>query len=167
MNIIEIKKGEQNNYTSTINIDYVRGVVEKIVDYEPYTAELFRREIFWLETLYKTGVVPKLLKYNPMSYTMTMEWCGEILSEKNRPDNVYEQLYNIHISLLKNNCFYNDWKSGNLLVKDGKITIIDFGWCPMIVEDYSCNKAFTSELTEKPAGNYFKDIFEKKLFSEE
>lgn len=167
MNIIEIKKGEQNNYTSIIKIDRTQGIVEKIIDYEPHTKELFKREVFWLEKLYKTGIVPKLLKYNPLLCSMTMEWCGDILSETNKPDNVFEQLYNIHIILLKNHCFYNDWKSGNLLVKDNKVTIIDFGWCPMIVEDYSCNKSFESELTEKPAGNYFKDIFDKQLFSDE
>lgn len=167
MTIVEIKKEERNNYTSTIRIDYARGTVEKIVDYEPYTRELFKREIFWLEKLSNTGIVPKLLKYSPTAYTMTMEWCGDILSEENRPDNVFEQLYNIHIILLKNKCFYNDWKSGNLLVKDGKITIIDFGWSPMIIEDYSCGTSFSSDLTEKPAGNYFKDIFNKKLFSKE
>ena len=48
-----------------------------------------------------------------------------------------EQLYNINIELLKHHCYYNDWKKGNVLVKNGKIYLIDFGWCPYILEDYS------------------------------
>jgi hypothetical protein len=48
MSIIDIKKGEQNNYTSTIKIDYEKQIVEKIVDYDPHTKELFFREIYLL-----------------------------------------------------------------------------------------------------------------------
>jgi tRNA A-37 threonylcarbamoyl transferase component Bud32 len=91
-----------------------------------------------------------------------MEWCGDILCESNKPQNVYEQLYNIHIVLLKNGCFYNDWKWGNFLVKDDKITIIDFGWCPTIMEDYSCNGKVITTLKEKPAGNYFQNVLVKE-----
>lgn len=167
MNFIEIEKATQNNYTSTIRIDRSANIVEKIIDYGEYTSELFQREVYWLVKLAPSGIVPKIKKHNILTYTIVMEWCGDILCEENKPDNVYEQLFNIHIILLKNNCFYNDWKWGNLLVKDGKITIIDFGWCPRIIEDYGCNNEVNSQLTEKPAGNYFKNIFEKKIFVKE
>lgn len=167
MSFIEIEKATQNNYTSTIRIDKTAGIVEKIINYEGYTDELFQREVYWLTKLQSTGMVPTLLKYNFLTKTIVMEWCGEILCEDNKPDDVYEQLFNIHIMLLKNNCFYNDWKWGNLLVKEGKITIIDFGWCPRIKEDYGCDNEVISQLIEKPAGNYFKNIFEKKIFVKE
>ena len=57
--------------------------------------------------------------------------------------------------LLKNNCFYNDWKNSNILVKDNRLTIIDFGWCSKIIEDYSCDKEVKTQLIKKPAGNFF------------
>lgn len=162
MSSIDIKKGEQNNYTSTIKIDYEKQIVEKIVDYDPHTKELFFREIYWLEKLAKTGIVPKLLKYNPNTYSMTMEWCGERLSNNNKPDDVYEQLFNIHMILLQHHCYYNDWKWGNFVVKNGKVVVIDFGWCPQIIEDFSCNNMVKTEFKEKPNGGYFKDIFDEK-----
>jgi RIO-like serine/threonine protein kinase len=167
MSLIEIEKATQNNYTSTIRINKEDNIVEKIIDYGEYTHELFQREVYWLTKLACTGRVPKLLGYNIVTHTIVMEWCGDVLCDENKPADAYEQLFDIHIMLLKHGCFYNDWKCGNLLVKDGKITIIDFGWCPKIKEDYGCDNEVDSKLTEKPAGNYFKDIFEKKIFSQE
>lgn len=165
MSFIDIEKGNQNNYTSKIRIDKKKDIVEKIIDYGEYSDELFKREIYWLTILHDTDIVPKLKSCNPITHTITMNWCGDILSEDNKPDNLYEQLFNINLILLKNNCFYNDWKAGNLLVKDNKITLIDFGWCPRIIEDYSCDKEVKTQLTEKPSGNYFKDIFKGQLMS--
>jgi hypothetical protein len=162
MSIIELKKGDSNNFASTIIIDHDRGIVEKIVDYEPYTKELFEREVYWLSKLHKTGITPKLKGYNPKTFTITMSWCGEVLCNDNKPIDAFEQLYNIHIVLLQHHCFYNDWKWGNFLVKDGKITIIDFGWCPKVIEDYTCGDTLESDIEEKPAGNYYQDIFTKK-----
>ena len=167
MSFIEIEKATQNNYTSIIRINKNDNIVEKIIDYGDYTNELFQREIYWLTKLGPTKKVPKLQRYNILTHTIVMDWCGDILCEDNKPVDVYQQLFDIHIMLLKNQCFYNDWKWGNLLVKDDKITIIDFGWCPKIVEDYTCGKDVNSQLIEKPAGNYFKNIFEKKIFTKE
>ena len=161
MTFIEIKKATQSNYTSTIRIDKDANVVEKIIDYKEYSQELFNREIYWLEKLQKTNIVPKIIKYNPLTLTITMEWCGERLYEDNKPLDVYEQLFNIHMILLENHCYYNDWKYGNFLVKDNKITIIDFGWCPMVIEDYTCGGNINSKLVIKPWGNCFLNLFKR------
>lgn len=159
MSKIEIAKGTNSNYTSIISIDKDNNIVEKTIDYETYSRELFDRELYWLKKLEYADIAPKVIKSDSDNFVITMDWCGDILSNDNKPDNVFEQLYNINIILLKNNCFYNDWKFSNFLVKDGKIKIIDFGWCPKIIEDYSCGDVIYSELKEKPGGgNLFLDI---------
>ena len=159
MGFIEIEKGKIRNFTSVIRINREQNIVEKIVDYKHYSKELYEREVYWLNKLSDSGVTPKLLNCDPKTNTITMEWCGELLCEENKPDDVYEQLYNISITLLKNNCFYNDWKAGNFLIRNGKIKIIDFGWCPKAIEDYSCNNSVDTELVEKPGENAFENIF--------
>ena len=117
MAFIEIEKGIKNNFTSKIRIDKKKNIVEKIINYGLFSDELFKREIYWLTKLYSTDIVPKLISCNPITHTIVMDWCGDVLTNKNKPEDVYEQLYNIQIILLQNNCFYNDWKYGNLLVK--------------------------------------------------
>ena len=160
--VLEIPKGTNNNWTSLIRIYKNNNIVEKAIDYDGYSQELFEREVYWLTKLSYSGIVPKVFNTNPETRTITMSWCSEILSEDNKPPDTYQQLYNIHMILLENHCLYNDWKWSNFLVKEGKITIIDFGWCPLITEDYSCNGLVTTNLTAKPAGNFFKNIFAKE-----
>ena len=82
MNFIEIKKTSQDNYTSLIRINKKDNIVEKIIDYNIYSDELFQREIYWLIKLYSTNVVPKLIDCDPLTHTICMYWCGEVLSEK-------------------------------------------------------------------------------------
>lgn len=138
------------NHTSSIVVEDDR--VTKTICYKDLSEELFRRELFWLDRLKDTGFVPKVLSVSGLS--ITMEYCGEVLNCRNIPDDAYEQLFTIALTLFSRHCYYNDWKIHNLLVKNGKIFIIDFGWCPYAIEDYSCGKIKT-RLTEKPAGNFF------------
>lgn len=158
---IIIHKGERNNYTSTIIIDRENEIVEKIISYGELSSDLFYREVYWLQRLANTGVVPYILGQDPQKYKIIMNWCGEHLSHDNKPDDVYEQLFKIQMILLQNHCYYNDWKYGNFLVKNGKITIIDFGWCPKIVEYYQCTDEHEIKIISKPCGNFFHNIFEK------
>ena len=161
MSTIILNKEDKNNNTSKIIIDKKNNLVKKIIDYNEFSEELFNREMFWLLKLQDTNIVPKVLKYNLSELSITMNYCGEPITYNNSPKDVYKQLYNIQIILLKNNCMYNDWKHGNVLVKDNKVYIIDFGWCPTIKEDYTCNNNVFSDLTVKPGGgNFFKNIFD-------
>jgi len=160
--IVELSKGTKNNYTSVVRIDKDAGIVEKIIDYDNLSAELFERELYWLNKLAHTGLVPRVLNSDKISNSITMEWCGDVLSEHNKPSDVYYQLYKISIMLLKNGCLYNDWKYGNFLVKNSKVTIIDFGWCPKIIEDYTCGCNIESEIHVKPGGgNLFENVLKE------
>lgn len=162
MSIVTIEKSSARNRTATIRINKKENVVEKVIDYPPYTREIYHREVYWLKRLKTTGIVPEIISSDDSTYTITMQYAGEILSRKNKPRDVYEQLFHISILLMRHGCLYNDWKWGNFLVKDKKITIIDFSWCPRIVEDFSCGGVVETNLKNKPYGPVFEDVMEPK-----
>lgn len=149
----ELKQNYNN--TSRISINKEKQIVIKEVVCED-AKELISREEYWLSKLQDTGFVPKIL--DVIDNKIILEYCGEVLDDSNKPIDLYEQLYNINIELLKNHCYYNDWKKGNILVKGAKVYLIDFGWCPYILEDYSCHANVNTERTQKKSGNYFNKI---------
>lgn len=54
--------------------------------------------------------------------------CGIRLSKENLPENWLEQLKNVLRDLKAHNIIHRDIKPDNLMVKDGVIKLIDFGW---------------------------------------
>lgn len=69
---------------------------------------------------------PKIISRNDGE--LTIEDCGESLNEENLPKDWKEQLIKILFDLKKNNIQHRDIKPDNLMVKDGIIKLIDFGW---------------------------------------
>lgn len=59
---------------------------------------------------------------------LSIEDCGEMLTEDNLPQDWKEQLVKIIIDLKTNNIQHRDIKPDNIFVKDGVIKLIDFGW---------------------------------------
>jgi len=140
---------------NTANIEIKNNLVYKIISdkHKKYKKELIEREVYWLKKLSHLDFIPKLIKYD--ENTIVMSYCGEPVSNKNKPKDYYIQLNTIKTKIYENYCFYNDWKDGNLLVKDGKLFLIDFGWCSLIREDYTCDKNVDSTLKCKVSGNRF------------
>jgi len=150
------KKGKLNNRTSIIKID--KGIVIKTIIYKNHEQELLEREVYWLTKLKATGFVPKLLKVNGLS--LYLEYIGPVLSKDNIPKNAEKQILQIILTLNEYNCLYNDWKPENVLVKNGKLYLIDFGWCPIIKQDFTCGGKVTSALKNKPSGDRFLNVCE-------
>lgn len=74
----------------------------------------------------ESDIVPKLIDFDDLNLTLILENIGEQLSLKNMPDDYIYQAVCI-MSVLKNTSInHNDLWYGNILVKDGKIRIIDF-----------------------------------------
>lgn len=141
-----------NGVTSIVT--KVGNLIYKEVNYENLTNELILREIFWLTNLEKYNIAPKFIKR--INNRIVMSYCGEpITSEEAKSSNVQRQLLLIMKILIENYCFYNDFKLDNTLILNNKVSIIDFGWCPLIKEDYSCNNLIVSDLKSKPSGNWF------------
>ena len=60
--------------------------------------------------------------------TFFMSYCGEPICEENRPENWLEQCTKIEAFLTSKGLYHNDLKTQNVLVLDGKIRLIDFGF---------------------------------------
>ena len=143
-----------NDTGVTSKVTRIDDIIYKTVDYGNLTEELITREIYWLRKLQPFGVSPKFIKrtFN----NILMSYCGEpVTSAEFKTNDIQKQFILIMKVLNQNYCFYNDFKLDNLLILDGKLSIIDFGWCSLIKEDYTCNNTIISGLKEKPSGNWY------------
>jgi serine/threonine protein kinase len=59
---------------------------------------------------------------------LEMEYCGTELSASNLPADWRKQVAAISAVLTEAGIVHRDIKSGNVLVKDGQLYLIDFGW---------------------------------------
>lgn len=151
---MKYRKGKLNNITSEIEIK--DDVVIKTIIYPNYQQELVDREVYWLTNLKDTGFVPKLLKVKDLS--LYLEYIGPTISKSNIPKDAEKQVLNILLTLNEYNCLYNDWKPENLLVRNNKLYLIDFGWCPKIQQDFTCGRKIESSLNKKPSGDRFLNV---------
>ena len=76
-----------------------------------------------------------------------MEYAGTPINKANAPKDWKEQLTKILADLVKEGINHNDIKHTEVLVKDGKIYLIDFGWMSR-GDDWSCGQGFSKR--EKP-----------------
>lgn len=102
--------------------------------YNKKRANIFFNEVYWLLTLYKTNLFPKIIRIDTKTLTFWMTYCGRTLSEEEFKGHE-KSIKNIEEFLLKNyKCFHNDIKCGNVCIKKGKkgkedrLYLIDCGW---------------------------------------
>lgn len=118
--------GRHNPYwkgcTSTVERDGDR-IVKKQTSYGKYNlTENENRILSALSSVH----FPKVYSCNGES--VTIEDCGESLSKDNLPIDWKEQLVAILLELKSSNVQHRDIRLDNLMVKDGVIKLIDFGW---------------------------------------
>jgi len=123
----------KNTYSGTITVIPEEDKVIKFF----CRPKLYARERDWLYKLEEFDRVPKIISIKPME--ITMEYCGEQVSEENLPKDWREQAKEILDGLKKYGCSHNDIKPSELMVKDGKVYLIDFGWATTIGEEIPDN----------------------------
>jgi predicted Ser/Thr protein kinase len=85
------------------------------------------REVYWLDRLRETGLVPELLAVDRSSPALLMSDSGEPITTVNAPNDWERQLVSLMKLLKDNKCLHNDLSEHEILVRDGKLRVTDFG----------------------------------------
>lgn len=110
---------------STVVIDLSRHeVLKRLGRFTEFGIEA--RETAWLEILKTTGIAPRLLCHKPGVLHMT--YVGEPVRRHNLPADWRSQATRILGSLDAAGCRHNDIKCDNIMVLEGRLTLVDFGW---------------------------------------
>lgn len=121
--------------------------------------DILKREIFIYHFLEKNNIdwCPKLLSYN--DEMILLSYCGERINRNNKPKDFIQQINKIEkdlnrLKIKHNDIFKND--RTELIVKEDKIYLCDFGWCS-IGDDFSCG----INISNKPKPNHCFNNFRK------
>lgn len=139
---------------ATCKITIKNGIVtKKVVNFLEY--DTFDREVYWLKHLNAAGYrwCPKLLRVSPTIRSLDLAYAGERISRANAPIDWRVQLGDILEDLRRESLEHNDIKSTDLLVHNGKLFLIDYGWTSRN-GDWGCGGRFNRR--EKPH-HHFKD----------
>jgi serine/threonine protein kinase len=137
-------------------------IMKKIVHYK--NDFVYERDIFWLERLADEPFVPTLLYKDDINKRFILKYFGERININNKPDDWRQQLTDI-LSILTNKYGWsnNDLKPTEILVSpEGKIGIVDFGWC-MLNNDYACGKGFINNKFIPKTNDIFYEL-ESRLY---
>lgn len=102
-------------------------IMKKILNYLNY--DVHKRELYILALLNRVvNWVPKLYSNDDKTGTVLMDFCGDLISNENMPIDFLEQISCILRDLKLLNIQHNDIKLSEILIKNGKIFICDYGW---------------------------------------
>ena len=133
-------------------------ILKKIILFLEY--DTYKREVLLLKKLNKeVDWTPKIIYNEDKDNIIVSEYCGERINEYNKPNNYKEQINKIIFDLKRLNIQHNDLKIEEILVKNNKIYICDFGWGSINNKHDCCANLWSGV---KPFG-YFreKDILNK------
>jgi predicted Ser/Thr protein kinase len=139
--VIFYKKSIKNGNTSLYFIDSSYKYFMKIpLMYTEY--DLLRREIFILKKLEQYDCFPKIVYNN--NILLVTEYIGDIITKQSIPDNILFQINDINNILIKEKIIHSDIKQSEMLIKDNKLYIIDFGWA-RYNNKWSCDSGFSNK----------------------
>jgi len=116
---------------SNIVIDLNSGIVLKAIN-SFNEHGIFLRELNWLSKLQSTGITPKLIRVD--ASTIITRYVGEPVSQDNLPANWEHQAEQILSALSDHQCSHNDIKCDNIMVLEGRLSLVDFGWSTQMNE---------------------------------
>jgi len=92
------------------------------------TINVYENEKKWINRLKETNIIAKPVHFDDVNRTITTEYVGEKINKHNIPANWEKQRDSILSVLEKHNCRHNDIKPDEIIVHNGEIKLIDFGW---------------------------------------
>ena len=151
------EKNMDNSYKKILKHDVsgrtILSVSKKIsTHWDKENINVYENEKKWLNILKDTNIIAKPIYFDDKTRTITTEYAGERINKHNLPENWEEQRDNIINVLEKYNCRHNDIKPEEVIIYNGKIKLIDFGWAndlntvnpknfpPGLGAKFKCNK---------------------------
>ncbi len=101
-----------------------RLVLKEQTNYKVF--DLAAHEVFILKNFTGIRGFPQVVRLTKGGFVM--QWAGVPLTKVNKPNDLREQLARILAILISKGITHRDIRPENLVVKDGVITLIDFGW---------------------------------------
>lgn len=98
-------------------------------------------------------------------YELGIEDCGDLLTIDNLPDNWKKQLVSIILELKAEGVIHRDIKPDNLMIKNGIIKLIDFGWARLI-EDSDDNPPSCLGYPYRPSWGFSDEFSMRKIIKE-
>ena len=123
----------QTCYNKTLKNDVssntILSVSKKVTkNWDNNTINVYENEKKWLNQLKETNIIATPIHFDDINRIITTEYVGEKINKYNIPLDWEKQRDEIISILEKHNCRHNDIKPDEIIVYDGKIKLIDFGW---------------------------------------
>lgn len=109
--------------------------------------EILKREIFFLECLQPSCHFPKIVATDAGAFCM--EYCGEVINRNLLPENWVHQVEEMANQLEKMRIIHRDIKKQNLLVFEGILVLIDFGWAIFQGEQRICPQDLVEDIPKE------------------
>jgi 2-polyprenyl-3-methyl-5-hydroxy-6-metoxy-1,4-benzoquinol methylase len=120
---------------------------------------IFEREVAWLKRLQDLPFVPRLLNVDPAMKCIVTSYCGEPVTLENLPDDWELQARFILNRLERAGCRHNDIKPSEILVHNGELRLIDFGWATEVGAPRPADWPPALGLNYRVAKNHYSDAF--------
>jgi len=117
-----------------------------------WTKNLYLKEVYYLKYFNSKGYdwCPKFIDCNYNELWVKMEYCGEPIKRNTAPSDWVAQVTKIITDIKNEGLHHNDIKPVEVLVKNGKVYVIDFGWMSKGHNDWTCGGIFENV----PKGNH-------------
>ena len=153
-----------NNFSKILKDDIsgktVLSVTKKVSDHwDNQFINVYENEKKWLNILKDTNIIATPLSFDDNNKTITTIYSGEKINKYNIPSDWEDQRDNIIKVLNNHNCRHNDIKPDEILIDQGKIKLVDFGWA------YELNKE-NPDIWPKCLGAEFKCNKENLMFDD-
>jgi predicted Ser/Thr protein kinase len=139
--VIFHRKNINNGNTSLYFIDLNYKYFMKI-PYMYIENDLLKREIFILKKLNQYDYFPKIVFYN--NILLITEYIGDIIKKETIPNDILFQINDINNILSKEKIIHSDIKQSEMLIKENKLYIVDFGWSKFN-NKWSCDNNFCNK----------------------